>query len=180
MKKIITLLFVVVSAVMMAQNGTGKQFPDCSGETFDGKKVNIPAQTKGKVTVIGIAFTQAAEEDLKTWLNPMYQTFVVKKDTSNFFDVAQNYDVNFYFIPMPNQLNQVLENKEKIKARTDKEFWPFAVFYKGEVKPYIEALKIEDKKTPYFFVLDAGGKIIYSTSGRYTDKKMEAIIDLCD
>src|SRR5688572_14947716 len=105
----IIALGLLLSVNVLAQKAKGKVFPDLSGETFAGKTVNLPKDTKGKMTVIGVCFSKAAEEDLKTWLNPMYNTFVVKKDTSDFFSAAINYDANFYFIPMLNKVNQIFE-----------------------------------------------------------------------
>jgi hypothetical protein len=49
------------------------------------------------------------------------------------------------------------------------------LFYKGELKPYKEALDFEKKDIPYFFVLDKTGKIVYATSGKYTTAKMDQI-----
>ena len=177
MKNIIALLFTTVSLVVSAQNGTGSAFPACSGETFSGKSIDIPTSTKGTTTILWLAFSRKAEEDLKTWLNPVYNLFVVKKDTSDYFSAAVNYDVNFYFIPMLNKVNQALGDKEKIKKDTDKEFWPYIMFFKGDVKPFIQSLKIEDKDIPYFFVLDGNGKIVHVEKGKYSDAKMDKIED---
>lgn len=180
MKAVYTFLLGLLFASAYAQNGTGTVFPSCSGETFSGKTVSIPAQTKGKATVLWVAFSRKAEEDMKTWLNPVYNLFVVKKDTADFFSAAVNYDVNFYFIPMLNQLNQAVGDKEKIKKKTDKEFWPYIMYFKGEVKSYIEALKIEDKDVPYFFVLDGNGKIVHVEKGKYSEAKMDKIEEFID
>ena len=100
MKVSALFLFLAISISTFAQNAKGKQFPALTGESFAGKTVNLPTDTKGKVTVIGVCFSKAAEDDLKTWLNPMYNMFVVKKDTADFFSAAVNYDVNFFFVPM--------------------------------------------------------------------------------
>jgi hypothetical protein len=48
------------------------------------------------------------------------------------------------------------------------------------LKPYKEALDFEKKDTPYFFVLDAEGKIIHATSGKFTDAKLGAIEDVLE
>jgi len=50
------------------------------------------------------------------------------------------------------------------------------LFYKGSLDPYKKHLK--DKHKPYFFVLDDQGKIVYSTSGRYSEKKLDKIESL--
>lgn len=73
------ILLLTLSISVIAQNAKGKQFPALTGESFAGKTVNLPTDTKGKVTVIGVCFSKAAEDDLKTWLNLMYNMFVVKK-----------------------------------------------------------------------------------------------------
>jgi hypothetical protein len=52
---------------------------------------------------------------------------------------------------------------------------PYILFYKGELKPYKDALDFEKKDTPYFFVLDKDGKIIYATSGKFTTPKMDEV-----
>ncbi len=182
MKLSTLILLLALSISTIAQNSKGKQFPNLTGESFSGKTVNIPADTKGKVSVIGVCFSKAAEDDLKTWLNPMYNMFVVKKDTSDFFSAAVNYDVNFFFIPMLNKVNQVFEkgSKEKIKNGTDKDFWPYILFYNGAIKPYKEDFAIEDSKIPYFFVLDKNGKILHVESGKYSEKKMDNIENFFD
>ncbi len=173
-RSIFLIFLLLISGLSKAQDCKGKKFPDLSGETFDNKQVSIPANTKGKITIIGVCFSKAAEDELKTWLNPVYNHFVVKKDTSDFFSAAVNYDVNFYFIPMLNKVNQLLEksSKEKIRAGTDKEFWPYLVFYTGNIKPYKEDFGIKDSKIPYFFVLDKQGKILHYESGAFAEDKM--------
>jgi len=175
----IIILAAIVSMNAIAQNAKGKQFPDLTGETFSGKTLNVPKDTKGKISVIGVCFSKSAEDELKTWLNPVYNTFIAKKDTNNIFNASVNEDVNFYFIPMLNTVNQVFEkgSKERIRNGTDKEFWPYLVFYTGPIKPYKEDFEIKDTKIPYFFVLDENGKILHVESGKYMEKKMENITE---
>jgi predicted transcriptional regulator len=60
----------------------------------------------------------------------------------------------------------------------DKDLKPHVLFYKGEVSLYKKELAMEDKDKPYFFVLDKEGKIIYTTSGAYSETKMEQIEEL--
>ncbi len=176
------LLLSLLGNSLNSQNCKGKTFPDLSGETFDGKNISVPKNTMGKISIIGVCFSKDAEDELKTWLNPIYNMFVVKKDTADFFSAAVNYDVNFYFIPMLNKANQLLEksSKEKIRKGTDKEFWPYLVFYSGNIKPYKEDFDIKDSKIPYFFVLDKTGKIIHVTSGKFSEAKLGKIEDFIE
>lgn len=186
MKKIVACLLLtawIATAFKPAGGVEGKMFPAMQCENYNGKKVNLPAETKGKYTLLGMAFSNSAEDDLKTWINPIYNKFIVKVDASqaDAFDVHQDYDVHLYFIPMFTGLNQLTskQSKEKIKSHTDKELYDYLLFYEGE-KSFKEELNFEKKDIPYFFVLDKTGKIVYATSGKFDDKKLEKIIDIIE
>lgn len=182
---VLVVLFIGLTGISFKPTAgiEGKMFPNMVCENYNGKKVNLPVDTKGKYTLLGLAFSNGAEEDLKTWINPIYNKFIVKVDASkaDAFDVHVDYDVNLYFIPMFTGLNQLTskQSKEKIKSHTDKEMYDYLLFYQGD-KSYKEELNFEKKDTPYFFVLDKTGKIAYATSGKYDDKKLEKIIDIIE
>lgn len=186
MKKIIFFLLLIAgisSAFKPAGGVEGKMFPNMQCENYNGKKVMLPADTKGKYTLLGLAFSNNAESDLKTWINPIYNKFIVKVDASqaDAFDVHQEYDVYLYFVPMFTGLNQLTskQSKEKIKSHTDKELYDYLLFYEGD-KSYKEELNFEKKDIPYFFVLDKTGKIVYATSGKYEESKLDKIIDIIE
>ena len=131
-------------------------FPNMVCENYNGKKVNLPEETKGKYTLLGMAFSKDAETNLKTWINPMYNKFIGKKDSKNAdpFDPSLSYDINLFFVPMFTGLNQMTskQSKEKIKSMTDKELYDYLLFYEGD-KTYKEELDFQKKDIPYFFVL---------------------------
>ncbi|MDQ3049078.1 MAG: hypothetical protein M3R27_16140 [Bacteroidota bacterium] len=183
-KAALALILVTVIILGYKPDGVvGKAFPAMECEDYTGKKINIPRDTKGKYTVLGMAFSNDAEQDLKTWINPVYNKFIGKVDASeaDVFDVSTEYDIHLFFIPMFTGANQVTakSSKEKIKKATDPELHPYVLFYEG-AKTYKEELDFEKKNIPYFFVLDKTGKIVYATSGKYDDKKLEKIIDIIE
>ncbi len=49
------------------------------------------------------------------------------------------------------------------------------LFSKAEIEPLRTALGITEKDIPYFFVLDAQGRIVHREQGAYTDEKLETI-----
>ncbi|MGZ4055140.1 MAG: TlpA family protein disulfide reductase [Bacteroidia bacterium] len=184
MKKVILLVMVVATITMAfrpAKGVIGTMFPDMVCENYNGKAVTIPADTKGKYTLLCMAFSTAAEPDLKTWIDPIYNKFIGKVDASkaDVFDVHTDYDVNLYFVPMFTGFNKLASqtSKDKIKSKTDKELYPYLLFYDGG-KTYKDELDFQKRDIPYFFVLDKTGKVVYTTSGKYDDKKMEKIIDI--
>jgi len=154
----------------------GKTFPNMVAETVEDsvKKVNLPASTKGKYTLLGLAYSKKSEEELNSWFTPVFEKFVQK--TTGLM-AGMGYDVNVYFIPMFTGINTAATGTAKKHAakNIDPQLLPYVLFYKGELKPYKDALDFQHKDVPYFFVLDPEGKIIYATSGKYTDDKMDEI-----
>lgn len=173
-KTFIAGFILCVSSVAYTQSSTGKIFPDIAGETCKGKALSIPSDTKGKITLIGMAYSKKAEDDLKTWLSPVYNKFIAK---TGMFD--SEYDVNLYFIPLFTGANYGAVNaaKKKLKEDTDEILHPHVLFYAGGIKKYKEELGFEEKDSAYFFVLDKNGKIIYTTTGQFSEEKMDAIED---
>ncbi len=162
---IICLFFVETS---IANNGD--KFPNIKGQTLKNKVVELPKAVKGKFCLIGMSSSKKAEADLKTWMQPVYDLFI----NQNTF-IPIDYNMEIFFIPMFIGANQAVYNKvmKKTKSEIDPDLAPYVLFYKGSLAPYKAHLK--DKSKPYFFVLDETGKIIYSTSGKYTAKKLNKI-----
>ena len=173
MRNQITLCLVFVAAFTQAQV-VGKMFPDMVAETVEDKKVTLPIDTKGKFTLLGLAYSKKSEDELNSWFNPIFGKFIQK--TSGLM-AGFGYDVNVYFIPMFTGINAAATGTAKKKAakNIDPQLLPYVLFYKGELKSYKEALDFEKKDIPYFFVLDPQGKIVFATSGKYSQDKMDEI-----
>lgn len=144
-------------------------FPQLKGVALDEKQVSIPANN-GKNTIVAIAFNRNAEDDLKKWLNPIYETFIKKEKSPSNFDLADLYDVNFVFIPMISGFKRIADD---FKKGTEKEFWPYIIdTEKTDIKELQKRLGVEDVKIPYFFVLDKDGNVIEIQSGRFEEAKL--------
>ena len=168
------VVFGLMLSFVAAAQVTGKMFPDMEAETVEDKKVKLPQEAKGKYTLLGLAYSKKSEEELNSWFQPVFEKFIQK--TGGVL-AGFSYDVNVYFIPMFTGVNAAATGTAKRKAlkNIDPQLLPYVLFYKGELKPYKEALDFEKKDIPYFFVLDPEGKIVYATSGKYTDAKMDKV-----
>src|SRR5690606_30631005 len=93
---IFTFLLAFNINILYAQ--VGDTFPDLDGTTLTDKDIKLPVDTKGKFTLVGMAYSKKSEVDLKTWFAPVYNTFIHKSSSSLFGDVG--YDINVFFIPM--------------------------------------------------------------------------------
>lgn len=179
MKHLIILLLLASSLTLNAQV-IGKQFPDMEGETVDDKKVKLPQDVKGKYTLVGLAYSKKSEDELNSWFSPVFAKFIQKSGGG--LMAGLTYDVNVYFVPMFTGVNAAASGTAKKKAikNVDPQLFPYLLFYKGELKPYKDALDFEKKDIPYFFVLDPDGKIVHATSGAYTEAKMDAVEEVIE
>jgi hypothetical protein len=152
------------------------RFPVMECTSLEGKKVNLPGDNNGKTTVLGMAFSQKAEKELSTWFQPAYSTFIEKPDPNNIIP-TDVYDVNCYFVPVFSGVLQAAAGKaeKKMKEGMDKSLQSNVLLYKGKADGIKSALKINTPDTPWFFVIDSGGNVLYSTSGAYSESKMEEI-----
>ena len=172
--KIILASIASFASVMLADPPVGTIFPVLKGETLDSKIISIPNDTKGKSTIICLAFSSDAEKDLKTWYEPTYNKFIAKTEL-----MSDAYDINLYFVPMFTGVAEgaVGNAKKKMKEGVQDDIQPHILVYSGALDAYQNTLKMDDKKKPYIFVLDKDGKIVYVTSGPYTEDKMDEIED---
>jgi hypothetical protein len=170
---LVTFLLLSLSVLSKAQV-IGKTFPVMTAETVDDKKVALPESVQGKFTLIGLAYSKKSESELNSWFQPVFTKFI-QKSTGLFSGFA--YDVNVYFVPMFTGVNTAATGTAKRRAakNIDPQLLPYILFYKGELKSYKQELDFEKKDIPYFFVLDPDGKIVYATSGKYNEAKMDEI-----
>jgi len=90
---LLSIVYCLLSIDSTAQ--IGKQFPAITGETLEDVEITIPSDTKGKFTLIAMAYSKKSDEELQTWFEPVHYKFIAK---AGMFD--KDYDVNVYFIPM--------------------------------------------------------------------------------
>jgi hypothetical protein len=179
--KNIMIHLAVLFAFATTTNGqvVGKMFPTMEAETVEDKKVILPQDVKGKYTLLGLAYSKKSEDDLNSWFQPVFEKFIQK---TNGLMSGFGYDVNVYFIPMFTGINAAATGTAKRKAikNIDPQLLPLILFYRGDLKTYKEALDFERKDIPYFFVLNAEGKIVYATFGKYSVDKMDKIEEVIE
>jgi len=179
MKKLFLTMAITGYLLQSEAQVIGTPFPDMVAETVDDKKVNLPLDVNGKYTLLGLAYSKKSEDELNSWFSPIFNKFIRKPEGMM---AGMGYDVNVYFVPMFTGVNAAATGTAKKKAlkNTDPQLLPYILFYKGELKKYKEALDFERRDIPYFFVLDPNGKIVYATSGAFSEAKMEALEDVIE
>jgi len=174
MKKFFFLSLLVFTKLSLCSQ-VGQIFPSIQGKTLEDKAIVVPAKNN-KYSVVAIAFNRQAEDDLKKWLNPLFQTFIKdEKESSKGMDLADVYDVNFVFIPMIMGFKRMAD---EFKKDTDPQFWKYIMdTEKTDINLLQKNLKVDDYKVPYFFVLDAGGKVLEMQSGKFLISKLDKLED---
>lgn len=178
-------LAILFSAAAVAQ--VGKPFPEIEGSVLSNdRQISLPGNAKGKVTIIGVAYSKKSDENLQAWYEPMYYRFV-NPPTNEGSDVLGGVDypanVNLYFVGMVRGIAKAASGKieKKMREDIDSRFHGNIMVYDGgSVKDYIDQLNMDSKSDPYFFVIDADGEIVYATSGRYSKRKMQEIVSKVD
>lgn len=177
MRKIalLPLLFGLSWGTALAQ--IGDAFPDLPGELLTGENITLPSDKQDKLTLVGMAYSKGAEDILKSWYTPMYDKFVLKR---GMFDHL--YDVNFLFVPMYVGAKKAAYKPsiKKMKDSNRKDLYPYLLFYKGGLDPYVETLGMDNKNQAYLFIIDKQGKILYHTKGMFSENKMEEIEGVLD
>ncbi|HQV51598.1 MAG: hypothetical protein IPI00_05015 [Flavobacteriales bacterium] len=169
-KHLLIATLLISSHHLVAQN-----FPALTGETADGVTIILPKSDAKPYTIIGLAYSQKASPVMEGWYEPAYMRFIAKYGL-----MAGAYDADIYFVPLFVGANKsayeaVMKN---FRENADPEIVDHVLFSKAEIEPLSAALDLKDKGIPYFFVLDATGKIIHRTQGEFTEDKLEAMEDV--
>jgi hypothetical protein len=172
MRFIVILLFSLSTL-----SSVGQAFPELIGELLNSSPIILPENCKGKYTLIGLAYSQKAEPELRSWYDPAIDKFILKR---GMFD--SEYDVNTYFVPMFHGVTKVSYDKafKKTKELTDERLYEHIVFFKGDLKPYKESLQFKYKEKPLFFLLDKDGNIVKRYQGEFREKYFDEIIAYID
>jgi hypothetical protein len=170
---ILVTLSLLLGHLLRAQTSV---FPRMECAALDGRKVTLPGDNQGRRTVLGMAFSQKAEKELSGWFQPAYSLFIEKADPNAVIPM-DSYDVNCYFVPVFSGVLQAAAGKaeKKMKEGLDQSLRANVLLYKGKSEEIRNTLKIDKTDSPWFFVVDTDGKVLYSTSGAYTEAKMEEI-----
>ena len=92
MKNLLLILgFTCSSLVIFGQ--TGDVFPEIDVLDLNNEALTIPADIKGKFSLIGVAFSEDAQQDLYTWSQPVFSEFLqlsLRSKCSSYFNVHRS------------------------------------------------------------------------------------------
>lgn len=160
-------------AVVVALIGSAQEvFPTIVGERADGKQLRIPVSNGRDFIVIGLAYGKAAQPLLEAWYEPAYLRFIAKHGL-----FAGTYSCDAFFVPVFVGVNKAAyePSMRQFRQSAEPEIVDHVIFFKGEFDPIQQALGLKRSDIPYFFVLDAQGRILHRTEGAFSDDKLDAM-----
>jgi hypothetical protein len=159
----LSVLFIVLLSVLDSYSQNGKSFPSIETEKLSGEKVRIPEAFDESFTLVGVGTGKRAEEELRTWQTPVYNKFIAKTGLMD-----SMYDVDVVFLPLFTGAARMAKNKvvKKLKKNNEKVVRDYLYIYSGDREPF-NKIGIDDRKKPYFLLLDAKGNIIWQAKGRF-------------
>ncbi len=170
-------ILLILPALFLTNYLVAQSVPSFSGETLNHRTISIPDSTVGKYTFICFASSMKAQKELESWLDPVYNKFIAKTGLMDEF-----YDLHVFFIPVFKGSNASMQEmvKKKFNETAQDDIKGHVIFCNSDLSEVTTALKMTNDNTPYFFLLDTTGKIIYRTTGAYTEEKFDAMDDLID
>ena len=78
MKILIVAFVLLVGSFNLSAQVVGKMFPSMEAETVEDQKVVLPESTKGKYTLLGLAYSKKSEDELNSWFSPVFNKFIQK------------------------------------------------------------------------------------------------------
>ena len=147
---------------------SAQSIPQIETVNLNDQTIHLPTN---KLTLVGLAFSQKAQEDLVTWLEPIYKQFLDPDGTG-----AWVYDCNTYLLlAFTGAKKAALEKaKKEIKKATDRDFFNYVLLYEGSIDPFND-LDIDDKSTFYILVIDQNGNVLVQQKGGYSEKKLDLL-----
>lgn len=179
MKKFSLTIATLFLLLQFVNAQVGDSFPEMTGTSLTDEEITVPSATQDKMTLIGIAFSKKAEDDLKTWFQPIWERFIREADP-NALIPEMKPDVNVVFIPMFTGLKRGASGSaiKKMQKDVDKKLHPHVIVYSGKMGDYEQQLNMTEKDQPYFFVVNKAGEIIYATAGRSSIKKLNEVEEM--
>jgi len=162
---------LITALLAIGHSAVAQKFLSVETEKLSGETVRLPDSFQGHYALIGVGTSKKAEDELKTWQVPVYNKFVAKTGLMD-----EMYDVEVCFLPLFTGVSKAAKNKvvKKLKENNESVVYDNLYIYSGSRDPFKE-FGIDDKSTPYFFLLDKSGRVIWEAEGRFRQAYFDEI-----
>lgn len=161
--KIFFTYIALVASIACGFAQMGNTFPKIETEKLDGSTVSFPESVSGNFALIGVGMSKKAEEELRTWQTPVYNKFIAKTGLMD-----DMYNVHIAFMPIFTGASKVAKNKvvKKLQENNESLVYDHLYVYSGSADLFRD-LGIDDKKEPYFLLLNANSEVVWMAKGKF-------------
>ncbi len=158
------------SAAAAAHRLVGQPFPAVRGESLAGRKVALPDDARGRVTVVIAAFQRQAQGRIDTWARPLLERY------------GDEGAVRYYELPMISGWYSWMSGfiDGGMRRGVPKPLHDNVVTYYGPLDAYFQAFDVTDKGDCYLFVLDTAGIVRHAARGPADLAGLEALYRAID
>lgn len=162
-------LAIILGSLFLSINLVA-QWPSITATDLNDNVIELPTN---KNTVIGLAFSQKAQNDLVTWLEPLYKQLLDPQGTGSWV-----YDGKAYLVIAFTGAKKAALNKarKQIKDATDKDFYSNVLLYEGSMNDF-KGLHIKDSKAFYLYTISSFGDVLQKAKGTYNQETLDQICE---
>ena len=156
---VVSLCFSLLGLAGYAQSSPA--FPRIQGETFTGRRIELPEEVRGKVAVLILGFTKASSSSTSAW---------GKKISSDF---GGRRDFELYQLPVLEDVPRLIRGmvisgiKKGVPEKTRDHFVP-VLQGEAELKKAVNYSAPDDA---YLVILNREGKVVQQIHGPITDSE---------
>ena len=166
MKYIFVILLILLPFTIIADNtltavSVRDIFPDIYAQDLTDKFITLPAESKGKVTMLAVSFSRPEEGTIESWTKPFADSFSGNSDTA-YYEIGMIGDVGWVSIFIFNGIKGGTPEQKKKNV---------LVFWEKNKDDFKTVFNITDEKSIYIFLLDKKGKIRFIRSGKKASQK---------
>ncbi len=139
-------VILILFALVLSFGQAGAQWPSL---TFTDLNENIVKLPSSKPAVVRLAFSKKAQDDLASWLEPLWPQLLDPNGTGSWVYNGDAYLVIAFTGAKKAALKKA---REQIKTATDKDFYSKVLLYEGSMADF-ESLNIQDKHAFHVYTL---------------------------
>ena len=171
MKSLIAFSLIILSSGLLTAQ---KKFEPVDCQDINSRTVSFPAANPGKKLVVMVTFSDKASDEAKTWVDPLYQKFVLK---SGMMDAAFDASLCVVSFVSAAELSLIKMNAAKIRADTPEPLINSVLYTAQSATALKKSMDVKNDKSVYILVLSPEGVILKQQSGSFSDDKMESLED---
>ena len=149
--------------------GDNPLFPTLSSKALDGRRITLPDDCNGHVTLVFIAFRREAQSMIDSWAGPFNEAF------------GADPRVLVYEVPMIGSLTGKLMGgfiDAGMRSGIPEARHRYVVTWYGSYNRYSDILGMDDLSAAYLFLLDKDGRIRWREKGFSDSAGLQELIGM--